>query len=198
MAGPDPDQHLVRELSSNDPAARRRALARLYERYQRRVLNVAWRVIGDWASAQDVTQEVFLDLGRRIGSFRGESGLSSWIYRVAVNRAIDTRRHERRRPAWSMDHLPADDSARRPDGQSTSVPGLPVDDGRSDRVHEAMRRLSPKHRAILVLRYLEGLSYEELVEVLGCSMGTVKSRLNRAHAAIRAELLSLGEDDRVN
>jgi RNA polymerase sigma-70 factor (ECF subfamily) len=180
----DPDLELVRDLRSDDADTRRRALGLLFERYSRRVFNVAWRVLGDWAGAQDVTQDVFLQLGRRIGTWRGDAGLSSWIYRVTVNRAIDARRRELRRPAQRMDEAALEGVTARL-GPRSEAPMEALDRSQeAARVREALATLSPKLRAIAVLRYLEGLSYQELAEVLHCSIGTVKSRLNRAHAAL--------------
>jgi RNA polymerase sigma-70 factor (ECF subfamily) len=184
----DPDLELVGDLRSDDAERRRRALGLLYERYSRRVFNVAWRVLGDWGAAQDVTQDVFLHLGRRIGTWRGDAGLSSWIYRVTVNRAIDSRRREMRRPAQRMDEAALEGIAARMGPQRGEPPEEIDRDVEAARVQRALSRLSPKLRAIAVLRYLEGLSYEELAEVLHCSIGTVKSRLNRAHAALAREL----------
>ena len=186
----DPDLPLVRDLASGDAARRRAALGALFERHQRAVFNVAWRVLGDWAAAQDVTQEVFLHLADRVGTFRGDSTLASWLYRLVVNRSIDARRHESRRPVWRMGASPPETGAVRP-ASGDGPPGPPEieeDDERARRVRAALARLSPKLRAIAVLRYVEGLSYEQLAEVLDCSMGTVKSRLNRAHSALVREL----------
>lgn len=194
----DPDLEIVRDLESEDPETRRRALGRLYERHHRRVFNVAWRVLGDWGLAQDVTQDVFVQLSDRISSFRREAGLTSWIYRITVNRAIDARRREARRPAWRMGAGPLDEIVRRPRGD-VEIPdpaqGL-EQDALARRVQEALSHLSPKLRAIAVLRYVEGLTYEELAEVLGCAPGTVKSRLSRAHAALQHWLGDFpGEDE---
>src|SRR5687767_8698934 len=108
----DPDRDLVRDLASPDPERRRRALGVLYERHRRGVFNVSWRVLGDWSGAQDVVQEVFLHLADGVGTWRGDCALSSWLYRVAVNRAIDARRRRARHPARELDaaaeaHAPA-------------------------------------------------------------------------------------------
>ncbi len=197
MAVRDPDSQLVRDLTAGNGPQRRAALGKLYERYSRRVFNVAWRVTGDWNRAQDVTQDVFLTLRDRVGSWRGEASLGSWLYRLAVNRAIDHRRRERRRPAWRMGDGPLDETARRPrGGDASEVPEDPLErEGEKGAVHRALRRLSPKLRAILVLRYLEGLSYEDLASVLACSLGTVKSRLSRAHAAFREAIEAEGGAD---
>lgn len=180
----DPDLDLVRGLGSSDPEARREALGALYDRHHERVFRTAYKVLGSAADAADVTQEVFLNLAHRIKSFRGDASLMSWIYRITVNTAIDARRRQARRPARSLTTG---------EGEAETEPVQPgVEDpleraAREEReaeVRAALDRLSPKLRAVAVLRYLEGLSYEQLAEVLGTSVGTVKSRLSRAHAAL--------------
>jgi RNA polymerase sigma-70 factor (ECF subfamily) len=182
----DPDRDLVRDLGAADPALRRRALGALYERHSAAVFNVAWRVSGDWATAQDVTQEVFLALPARVAGFRGDASLSSWLYRIAINRAIDARRRDGRRPALRLGGVPDEalQGARTPLGERPTPPEPPEAGPQERQVRVALASLSPKLRSIAVLRYVEGLSYEQLAEVLGCSIGTVKSRLNRAHAAL--------------
>jgi RNA polymerase sigma-70 factor, ECF subfamily len=186
----DPDGELVRALLSADAARRRHALGVLYDRHAEALVNVAWRVAGDWSAAQDVVQDVFLNLSARIASFRAESSLASWLYRITVNRAIDRKRHERRRPAVGLGVVPDDllEGARTPLG-SPAEPGEPVETSPdAPRVRAALAALSPKLRTIAVLRYIEGLSYDQLAEVLDLSLGTVKSRLNRAHAALSKSL----------
>ncbi len=185
----DPDRALVGDLASVDPAIRRRALGDLYDRHHERVFHIAYRVLGHAGDAQDVMQEVFLHLADRIRSFRGDSSLSSWVYRVTVNLAIDARRRGARRPALRLGHAEEGegDGGRSRPGVAAPVPepGETAERAEQDaKVRAALDRLSPKLRAVVVLRYFENLSYEDLAEVLQCSMGTVKSRLNRAHAAL--------------
>lgn len=186
----DPDLDLVRALRSAKPADRHEALTRLFDRHNRRVFNVALRVLGDWSAAQDVAQDVFMNLERSVRSFRYDASFVSWLYRIAVNRAIDHRRREARRPAARLGDLP-------PGLEAGGLPGRSerptadrvIDQGETaQRVQAALLKLSPKLRAVAVLRYVEGLSYEELAEALDCSMGTIKSRLNRAHAALARAL----------
>lgn len=191
MQASEPDHALVRLIVSGDAQARRRALGLLFDRYAEPMLNVAWRVTGDHATAQDVVQDVFVTLPARISSFRGESSLSAWLYRIAINRAIDLQRHDVRRPAARLSALPDEQllGAHSP-GSAAHEPAEPAepDDPGTLRVQAALAALSPKLRAIAVLRYVEGLSYEQLAEVLGVRIGTVKSRLNRAHAALAKRL----------
>ena len=185
----DPDAELVRALSSPDDATRNEALGALYDRHHQRVFNVALRVTLDWYRAQDVVQDVFLNLERSVRSFRGDASFTSWMYRITINRAIDARRKEARRPASRLGDAMGelDETGPRQAEPQTPVEGARADERTQD-VLDALGKLSPKLRTVAVLRYVEGLSYLELAEVLDCSLGTVKSRLNRAHAALAGEL----------
>ena len=187
----DPDLGLVRDLASEDRDTRERALSELYERHRGRVVTVAYRVLGSWAAAEDVAQEVFLHLARGARGFRGDASFRSWVYRITVNRAIDAHRREARRPTVRFPDQPAAQdlligAVGEDDGEA---PVDPLQDGEvAQDVQRAIMGLSPKLRAVAVLRYVEGLTYEELAEVLDCSMGTVKSRLNRAHGSLARAL----------
>lgn len=188
--GGDDDRELVRALVEGGSDERHSALSTLFERHHQRVVTVAYRVLHNWQAAEDVAQEVFLGLSRGARGFRGDASFRSWIYRVTVNRAIDRRRREARRPATRLPDGPilTDDEARR-GPTPPPKPGEPlVETEEAGAVQRALNRLSPKLRAVAVLRYVEGLSYEELSEVLDCSMGTIKSRLNRAHTALARDL----------
>jgi RNA polymerase sigma-70 factor (ECF subfamily) len=190
----DPDLDLVRGLSSADPAEKRRALGDLFERYRARVYNVAYRVMGNEPDAADVAQEVFLSAADRIATFRGKASFASWMYRLAFNHAIDARRSNSRR--WRRTRG-ADDAGVESETESRR-PGVSDPDGdpeaaaaareRDARIHEVLDRLSPLLRTVVILRYFEGLTYEEIASVLETNVGTVKSRLNRAHASL-AEIL---------
>lgn len=195
--GADPDRELVRILAEGEPEARREALTQLYRRHHQRVVNVAYRVLGRWQSAEDVAQEVFVHLARGARGFRGDASFRSWIYRVTVNRAIDSRRRDLRRPAVRLPETPlAPETASKVGPTPPPAPGTPLVEGeKAKRVQRALEQLSPKLRAVATLRYLEGLSYEELSEVLDCSMGTIKSRLSRAHDALGRLLGPSGKGD---
>ncbi len=183
------DQRLVASLRQAEPARRDAALAELFDRHQRRVFNVALRVLGNRDAAQDIVQEIFLTLPLRVRTYRGDASFTSWLYRATVNRAIDRRRREGRRAAASLDDLPVEFAGGSLQGGEPARVGQRGEQQEvARRVQQALLRLSPKLRAVAVLRYVEGLSYEQLAEVLDCSLGTVKSRLNRAHAALQ-ELL---------
>ncbi len=162
------DQELVRRAAAGD----REAFAVLFQRYAPRVYRTALRITGDPGEADDATQEVFLRLHDQLHRFEERSSFSTWIYRVTVNMAIDRTRASARRPA-SIEGVDAPGSGRAGDS---------AERGDLERaVLGALSGLSEKLRTVLVLRYLEELSYEEIADVLECSSGTVKSRLARAH-----------------
>jgi len=164
----------------------------LIERFEHAVFNVICRLMDDPSDAADVVQEVFLKVFKNVGSFRGESSLKTWIYRIAVNEARNHRRWFSRHRRQEVGLENESDENR---GYQDSLP----DPGRSpfDAVvdHEmqallekALSMLNPKFRAALVLREIEGLSYEEISEILDVSLGTVKSRILRGRDALRKQL----------
>lgn len=189
----DPDRDLVLACQKEPPQGFQGAFRQLYEHFKDRVYNVCYRITGNSTDALDASQETFGILFRKIDEFRFESRFSSWVYRVAVNASIDLRRRASSRVRTTTESLSsgkADDSGRselRDDG--TEAPeSAAVRHELEDEIQIAIDRLSPKMRNITVLRYFESLSYEEVAETLGISLGTVKSRLSRAHAALDREL----------
>jgi RNA polymerase sigma-70 factor (ECF subfamily) len=193
---PDPDRDLILRCQETSPEGLEGAFRELYELYKDRVYNVCYRITGNSADALDAAQETFGILFRKIDGFRFESKFSSWVYRIAVNASIDLKRRASSRRVASLEAL---EEGRRGEGSRLD---LSVDEGegpvrRAGRqeleleVQQAILRLSPKMRAITVLRYLEDLSYEQIAETLQISIGTVKSRLARAHQALDRELTPL-------
>jgi len=168
----------------------------LYDRYKDRVYNVCFRISGNGADALDASQETFGILFRKLSEFRGQARLSSWIYRIAINASIDLRRRSRSRRLPSLEGLrdrrtTGGDDAGSFDLEDESLESPLAAASRHEletEIHQAIGRLSPKLRGITVLRYSEGLSYEEIAETLQISIGTVKSRLARAHAGLDREL----------
>jgi len=186
FAAPDPDLDIVRLAQVR--STRRVAMGILYERFRDRVYNTALRIVGDRDEASDVLQEVFILLFRHIRRFRARANFASWVYRITVNASLDHLRRKRRIPTPGAPQLLLDGPADSPDLSSPERNLAQID--LSEHVRDAMARLSDRLRIVVVLRYLEGLSYSDIAEILDCSLGTVKSRLNRAHAALRAELES--------
>jgi len=156
----------------------------LFELYKDKVYSVALRFSGQPAEAMDIAQETFLKLFSSLADFRGDSRLETWIYRLVVNRCLDHRRRLRR---W----LPLGDSFRstlRANGDSLASV---LQEERDGYVHAAIDRLSPELRIVVVLRYTEAMSYDQIAEVLGCAPGTVASRLHRAHKILERSLSNL-------
>jgi RNA polymerase sigma-70 factor (ECF subfamily) len=166
------DAELVRRHLSGDPDAFRT----LYEKYGDKVFASAYRIVGEHHAAADLVQEVFVKIHGELRTFKFESKFSTWLFRVAVNHALN-RSSEVSRHARIHDKIQKDG---RGDPGGTKE-GRPVD----DEVQRALQQLSPKLRTVISLRYLEGLSYEEIAEILEISIGTVKSRLFLAHETLR-------------
>jgi len=161
----------------------RDAFRRLFERHQDRVYSVAFYFFGgDEATAADVTQQVFLKLFTRIGQFRGEAEFTTWLQRLTTNACVDEQRKRRR-----VQQLDEGLELYGPRGR-----GAPEESLRraevSRSVKSAVAALKPKLRAVMLLKYFEEMSYEEIAEVLGLSKGTVASRLNRGHKALARRL----------
>ena len=166
------DAELVRKHLSGDPDAFRA----LYEKYGEKVFASAYRIVGEYHAAADLVQEVFVKIHGELRTFKFESKFSTWLFRVAVNHALN-RSSEVARHARIHEKIGKDG---RGDPGGTRE-GRPVDDD----VQRALQQLSPKLRTVISLRYLEGLSYEEIAEILEISIGTVKSRLFLAHETLR-------------
>ena len=189
----DPDRQLVEACQASSPTGLQGSFRSLYDLYKDRVYNVCYRITGNVTDALDASQETFGIMFRKIPEFRFESKFSSWVYRIAVNASIDIKRRSGTRWLASLE------GTREPVG--IEFPRVDLRDDRTelpaaaasrheleDEIQQAILRLSPKMRAITVLRYLENLSYEEIAETLHVSIGTVKSRLSRAHQALDREL----------
>lgn len=176
------ERALVERHRYGDPAA----FEEIYRRYGEMVYNLALRLAGEPEDAADLTQEVFLRIYRHLGKFRGRSTLKTWIYRVALNHCRS--RLARRRPSEPLGaegggRTEPVDPARGP--ESRAIAG---DAGR--RVAAALAELPPAFREAVVLRDLEGLAYQEIAEVLGVRIGTVRSRIARGRDTLRQVLAS--------
>jgi RNA polymerase sigma-70 factor (ECF subfamily) len=188
----DPDAELVLLCQQKSASSLEGDYRRLYDRYKDRVYNVCFRITGNPSDALDASQETFGILFRRIREFRFESRFSSWVYRIAVNASIDVRRRARSRRTASLEALQQDPSERTRFEPADRMVEMPIVSASRRELEQAIQlaisRLSPKLRTIIVLRYIEHLSYEEVSETLRISLGTVKSRLARAHEALDREL----------
>ena len=169
-----------------------RAYEELLTRFQQPVYTLAVRLLNDPSEAADVVQEVFLKVFRNIGSFRGQSSLKTWIYRITVNEAHNARRwfFRHRRREVELDHEPEESRNWKeiiPDG-SRSPFDIASDGEQHLMIEAALERINPIFREAVVLRDITDLSYEEIAEILGVSLGTVKSRILRGREALKEEL----------
>src|SRR5215831_7900700 len=169
-----------------------RAYEELITRFQQPAYTLALRLLNDQAEASDVVQEVFLKVFRNIGNFRGQSTLKTWIYRITVNEAHNARRwfFRHRRREVELDTAPEDTRSWKeiiPD-RSRSPYDVVVDREQHVMIEAALERINPIFREAVVLRDITDLAYEEIAEVLGVSLGTVKSRILRGREALREEL----------
>jgi len=172
------------------------ACTELVTEHQRMVFHLALHMLGDREEALDLSQEVFLNVFRTIGRFRGQSALRTWIYRIVINQARNRQRWWKRRHRSDQVSL-----EQRLETDGTLPPARNVDEpdrvlGQKQlavRVWKALDRLPFDQRTVVILREIDGLSYDEIAFSLGVAVGTVKSRLTRARAALRTQL---GEADR--
>ncbi len=192
------EHELVKRCQESDGSDFQVAYHQLYDLYKNRVFTICLRVTGNEEDALDAAQETMITLSRRIGDFAYRSRFSSWVYRIAVNAAIDVRRRRlagtRGQVTTFLANIEAGSALEPASTQESANPTLSVESAESrDSVRQALRRINPKFASLLVLRYMQNLAYEEIAEVLECSLGTVKSRLNRAHGALREFLEREGE-----
>ena len=174
------DRELIQACQRGDHDAFRA----LFENYKDKVYSIALRFSGNTAVAMDISQDTFLKLFSSIRDFRGDASFDTWIYRLVVNSCFDHKRRTRRLIPLAGDFLSrlrtSDDSLK--DMLRSEV---------SASVRSAIERLAPDLRMTIVLRYTEALSYDEIADVMGCSPGTVASRLNRAHKILERRLSCL-------
>ena len=173
---PDPPG-LVERLRAGDPVA----FEELVRTYQHRVFGVAVRMLGNAAEAEEIAQEVFLRVHRSVGEFRGEAKLSTWLYaitsRLCLNRmASAERRHSRASPE-ALEDVPAGDTGGGLEREEVTTA-----------LRQAIAALPEERRIVVVLRDVEGLSYEEIARALDLEPGTVRSRLHRARLDLKAKL----------
>ena len=182
------DSALIAGLRAGDECA----YEILIQRFEQPVYSLVSRLVDDPCDAADVAQEVFLKVFRKVDGFRSESSLKTWIYRIAVNEARNQRRWFNRHRAKEIG-LEAESDAQGP-GDWLADPGRSpyqsaVDQETRALIESSLQRVSPNYRAALVLREVEGLSYDEISEVLEVSLGTVKSRILRGREALRKHLV---------
>jgi RNA polymerase sigma-70 factor (ECF subfamily) len=187
------ESRLIAQLRARDI----NAFEELVSHFERPVYSLCYRLLGDAEEARDAAQETFLKVYRGINSFRGESGLKTWIYRIAINQAMNQQRWWRRRhrdetvslelsggeSETTLGNLQA--------GRDASPEAQAIASQRERRIIDALGDLRQEYRVALILREIEELSYEEIAEALAISIGTVKSRIARGREELRRRLKDL-------
>lgn len=178
------DQLLVRRARKGDQDA----FAELVRLYQRPIYNLAFRMTGNPEDAEELTQNAFLNAWRGLERFQEEASFFTWLYRLATNACIDFLRHEKRRYAV-LQTVSLDDEERQVAALLPDYRNAPEERALQRDLQEtltrAMHSLSHEHREILMQREIDGLSYQEIAELLNLELGTVKSRIARARLALR-------------
>lgn len=182
----DEDRDFCARIASGDEGA----FEILLTRYQDRVFSFCLRFLGDRAEAEDVAQDVFLTLYRSAHEFRGEASFSTWLLRIAKNQSLNRIKYLDRRGRVGRRSLDEVREERLDVSQDRgSQPDAIVEGGQTAAIVQgAIAELDPEHRAVVVLRDVEDLSYEEIAEVTGLPIGTVKSRIHRGRSALAARL----------
>ena len=191
---PADDRELVEAAKGGD----RDAFRTLFERYHRRAYSLAYGVVRNADDALDVVQDAFIKAHRHLDTFEGQSSFYTWLYRIVMNLAIDHIRKHKRGRAVDFTEQTVKEGDDHVDDEGLLPRILGGNPGRAlldreirDRIEQALAELSDNHRAVLVMRELEGLSYEEMAKVMGCSKGTIMSRLFHARKNMQKRLIDL-------
>jgi RNA polymerase sigma-70 factor, ECF subfamily len=184
----DADWEVVRSVQAGEVAA----FDRLIVKYRARVYGVVYNLTSNREDAADLTQDAFIKAFQSIHRFQSQSSFFTWLYRIAVNSTLSHLRKNRLRSFFSLEHINVDEPvARDVLAALTDKSGGDRDAYArelQDKLNEAMQKLSIKHRTVVTLFEIDGLSHEEIAEIAGCSVGTVRSRLHYAKRLLQAEL----------
>lgn len=193
----DLEKLLVKKSQSGDVES----FELLISSYDKRAYNIAYRIMGNEEDAKDMAQEALLRVFRSIKDFKGQSSFSTWLYRIVTNVCLDELRKRKNEKYISMDS-----SIQTEEGElhlelcsDKETPEIAYErTEQMELIKNAIRNLSEEYRSVIVLRDIQGFSYEEISNMLDCSLGTVKSRINRARNMLRDKLKSSMELSRGN
>jgi RNA polymerase sigma-70 factor (ECF subfamily) len=183
------DALLIKAFQGGDRAV----FDKLVLRHKDKLFNLCYSFLGDYEEANDSSQEAFIKAYQGLKKFRFESSFSTWLYRIAVNTCtnkVKSLAYRQKRMTSSLDNPGGMDENRAleiGDGAPTALMELEEKE-RQDLIRRAIDRLPAEHKAVIALRDMEGLSYEEIAEITGSNLGTVKSRLSRARIDLRSKL----------
>jgi len=184
----DLDGDIVRSVQGGDVAA----FDQLILKYRARIYGVIYNLTSNREDASDLTQETFIKSFQSIHRFQGQSSFFTWIYRIAVNSTLSHLRKSRLRTFFSLEKINEDDPVSR-ELIAAITDNTEVDRGSfvrelQERLNEALQKLSIRHRTVVTLFEIDGLSHQQIAEIMGCSVGTVRSRLHYAKQLLQAEL----------
>ena len=187
------DEELILRMQRGDEWA----FQLLVRRFRKKLFSIAFGITLDAEESQDIVQEVFLQVYRSIGDFRGDASLTTWLQRITVNRCLNWKRRWVRRFRWL--HRSIDDPDAQPQGEPESElpsPEMRVADAQTrQQIDSALKRLPEQARTVFVLREIEGLSYEEIADATGIKLGTVRSRLYHARKRLKDMLMPIVEGE---
>jgi RNA polymerase sigma-70 factor (ECF subfamily) len=188
------DRRLVRRLKAGDE----RAFREMVHTYQDRIFGLMYRMIGNRSEAEDLAQEVFVSVYRAIGNYRGEGRFYTWLYRIASNTCKNRIKYLKTRKFHRADDVAETPAAHLKQERGSTAPNLsshvPGPDAivEANRLEAAVQRelaaLEPEHRLLIVLRDVQGLSYQDMIRITGLAEGTLKSRLHRARLALKTRM----------
>ena len=183
------DLRLINKCREGDTAA----FGELVSRYQDRLFNTVLRLVSNAEDARDVVQEAFMHAYQSLHTFKGDSLFFTWLYRIAMNTAISMKRKQR--PTARIQTGGDEKNTIDPlDPAETNRPGHAIEMAEDERmVHEALAKLSAEHRAVLVMKDMDGMKYEDMADVLEVPIGTIRSRLHRARLEMKDLLLQQEE-----
>ncbi len=185
----DSDWTIVQDVQAGNVAA----FDQLVLRYRERVYGVVYNMTSNREDAADLTQDAFIKAFQSINRFQGQSSFFTWLYRIAVNSTLSHLRKNKLRTFFSFEKITEDDKTTEVLAQLTDKDGADKEvyvRELQEKLNEAMQKLSIKHRTVVTLFEIDGLSHEQIAEVVGCSVGTVRSRLHYAKQILQAELQS--------
>lgn len=191
MSEDSPDLDRIRRFAAGDVAA----FEEIVEAHQGRIVTLCRYMLGDATEAEDAAQDVFIKAFKGLKSFRPDAAFSTWLYRIAVNTCID----RRRKPFFRWLFIEDDAGGAGAGGVPSEAPSperLVASRQVSQQIQQALQRLSPKLRAAIVLKEIEGLAYEQIAATLEISLGTVKSRISRARDELQRTLTGGTEQNR--
>lgn len=193
---PDPDRELVVACQNGD----QHTFEILMTKYQNQIFNLMLRMLGDYETSLDLTQDTFLQAYQGIKGFKLESTFFTWLFRIALNLATNQRRAYARRPRTVSLSQPLSNDNN--EDHTANVPGnepvpeaVLIQQETRSRVQQAIASLPPEFRETLILRDIQGLSYEQIQDILQCPIGTVRSRLHRGRDMLKDKLIEMGETE---